>query len=64
MKQTVVITAFFAIVTVAVFGCLRIFDVMSTDAAIDMLLKFEAAIVLLGGCTILLSYLFKGRSDD
>lgn len=64
MKQIVVITTFFAIITVAVFGCLLIFDVMSSDAAMDMLLKFEAAIVLLGGCAVLLTYLFKGKPDD
>ena len=64
MKKTILITTFFAIITAAVFACLLIFDVLSMDAALEMLLKFEAAIVLLGGCTILITYLLKGSSND
>ncbi|MDH5621983.1 MAG: hypothetical protein OEY74_07870 [Gammaproteobacteria bacterium] len=64
MKNTVIISLFFAIITAAVLGCLTIFDVLSTERALDLLLKFEAAIVLLGGCTILIGYLFKAKSGD
>ncbi len=64
MRSTIIITLFFAIITAAVFGCLTIFDVMSTDRSLDLLLKFEAAIVLLGGCTLLIGYLFRGGSSD
>lgn len=63
MNKTLVITAFFAIITAAVFGFLVIFDVMSLNASLRLLVKFEAAIALLGGCTLLLTYLFKKNSD-
>ncbi len=59
MKNTVVIVAFFAILALAVIGCLSIFDVMSADASIELLLKVEAAILLLGGCAILLAFVLK-----
>jgi len=61
MKKTIIITAFFAILTLAVFGCIIIFGVMSTDASLELLLKSEAAILLLGGCAILIASLFKGN---
>ncbi|MDH5239184.1 MAG: hypothetical protein OEW73_00215 [Gammaproteobacteria bacterium] len=64
MKKTVVITLFFAIITAAVFGCLVIFDAMSVERALELLLKFEAAIVLLGGCTMLIAVLFRRNSID
>jgi len=64
MRNTIIIAVFFAIITAAVLGCLTIFDVLSTETSLDLLLKFEATIVLLGGCTILIGYLFKGKSSD
>ena len=64
MKRTATITLFFAIIAAAVLGCLAIFDVLSTGKALDLLLKFEAAIVLLGACTVLIGYLFRGNSGD
>jgi len=63
MKKTLVITAFFAIITAAVFGFLVIFDAMSVDVSLRLLVKFEAAIGLLGACTLLLAYLYKNTSD-
>jgi hypothetical protein len=64
MKKTLIITAFFAIITAAVFGFLVIFDAISIDASLRLLVKFEAAIVLLGACTMLLAYLFKNNSES
>jgi hypothetical protein len=63
MKQTGIIMAFFLVLTIAVFGCLIIFEVMSTDKAMGYMLKSAAAIVLLGVCSILLTFLFKSDSN-
>ena len=64
MKQTGIIMAFFLVLTIAVFGCLIIFDVMSMDKAGGYMLKSAAAIVLLGVCSILLMFLFKSDSNS
>ena len=64
MKQTGIIMAFFLVLSVAVFGCLIIFDVMSMDKAMGYMLKSAAAILLLGVCSILLTFLFKSDSKS
>ena len=64
MKQTGIIMAFFLVLTIAVFGCMIIFDVMSMDKAVGYILKSAAAIVLLGVCSILLTFLFKSDSNS
>jgi len=53
MKQIVSISAILAVISVAIFGCLYIFELMSPDSIASNLLKVLAAIVLLGGCSAL-----------
>ena len=56
--------ASFIVLSVAIFGCLAIFDVMAMDTALGYMLKFGGGILLLGVCSILLGYLFKGNSES
>ena len=57
MKQIVIITAVLAVITIAIFGCLYIFELMSPEIALTNLTKIVAAIVLLGGCSALITAL-------
>ncbi len=57
MKQIVAITAILAVITIAIIGCLYIFEIMSPESALANLTKVVAAIVLLGGCSALISFL-------
>ena len=63
MRQIAIICAFFLVILVAVVGLMIIFDMMSFDTGLSMMLRFGAAIVLLGACSALISYLM-GRKDD
>jgi hypothetical protein len=63
MKKIITITGFFAILGIATVGCLYIFDVMNFEDSRSLLLKSEAAIVLLGGCTALIS-LLTGKKEQ
>lgn len=64
MKRTITIMASFVVLTVAILGCLAIFGVMKMDTAMGYMLKFSGGIVLLGLCSILLGFLFKGNSES
>jgi len=57
MKQIVAITAILAVITIAIFGCLYIFEIVSPEIALTNLTKVVAAIVLLGGCSALITFL-------
>jgi len=63
MKQIVVITAVLAVITIAIFGCLTIFDLMSPATAWTNLAKVVAAIVLLGGCSALITLLTGSKKE-
>jgi hypothetical protein len=64
MKKIIAITGFFAILGIAIVGCLYIFDVMAFEAAKSLLLKTEAAIILLGGCTALITLLMSSKQES
>jgi hypothetical protein len=63
MKQIVVITAILAVITIAIFGCLYIFEIISPEIALTNLTKVVAAIVLLGGCSALISFLTGNKKE-
>jgi hypothetical protein len=63
MKQIVIITAVLAVITIAIFGCLYIFELMSPEIALTNLTKVVAAIVLLGGCSALISFLTVNKKE-
>lgn len=64
MKRTIIIMASFIVFSIAILGCLAIFDVIAVDTAMGYMLKFGGGILLLGVCSILLGYLFKGSSES
>jgi len=63
MKQIVTITAILAVITIAIFGCLYIFEVISPETALSNLVKVVAAIVLLGGCSALVTLLTGSKKE-
>ena len=52
MKQIAIITVILTVITIAVFGCLYIFEFLSYESAWNNLAKVVAAIVLLGVCSV------------
>jgi len=61
MKPIVTITVLLAILAFAIIGVLYIFEMITVDSATSTLLKVEAAIILLGGCSALVALLTKSR---
>ena len=64
MRQIAIICAFFIVVMLAVVGCLYIFDVIALAAAKSYMLKFGAAIILLGICSALIALLMGGKTQE
>lgn len=63
MKQIIVITIVLALLAFAIVACLFIFEIVSYENALSNLLKVEAAIILLGGCTALIALLVGGKKE-
>jgi len=64
MRQIAIVCAFFIVILVAVVGLLIIFDVLSFESGISMMLKFGAAIVLLGACSALISFMMSAKDKN
>ena len=63
MKQIVSISAILAVIALAIFGCMYIFELMSPASVTANLTKVLAAIVLLGGCSALVVLLTGGKKE-
>jgi len=63
MKQIISITAVLAVITVAIVGCLYIFEVLSYENSVSIVLKAVSAIVLLGGCSALITFLMGSKKE-
>jgi hypothetical protein len=57
MRPMLILFLFLAIVGFAAIGSLYIFDVKTGEEALELLLKTEGAIALLGGCAFAISLL-------
>jgi hypothetical protein len=67
MRTHITLFLFLAIIGFAAVGLLYIFDVKTGEEAFELLLKTEGGILLLGGCSVLISVLLGGankRSQD
>lgn len=64
MRQIAIVAAFFIVILVAVVGLLIIFDIMTFDSGMSMMLKFGAAIVLLGACSALISFMMRAKDKN
>ena len=64
MQKIAIVCAFFVVVLVAVVGLLIIFDMLSFETGMSMMLKFGAAIVLLGACSALISFMMGAKNND
>ena len=62
MRSILRIFSFFAILTVAVLGCLLIFEINTSEESVQLGTKILAAIVLLGGCSALMSFLLSSMN--
>lgn len=63
MKQLAIITVALAVITIAVFGCLYIFGMMSYESALTNLARVVGAIVLLGVCSAVIGLLMGGKKQ-
>ncbi len=63
MKQIGIICVFFFVLLFAIVGCLYIFDVMSYEASKSAVVRFGAAIVLLGACSAAVTMLLGGKKE-
>ena len=61
MKPIITITALLAILALAIIGVLYIFEMISADYATFTLIKVEAAIILLGGCSAVVALLTSSK---
>ena len=57
MKNILVIVVALAVLDIALFGCLFLFEAMEPETIGDMLTKSLSAIVLLGACAALITLL-------
>lgn len=66
MKSILLVFLIFAVLALAMVGCLYIFDIKTWGESVDLLVKIEGAIFLLGACSAIISTLvrMKGRAQD
>ena len=64
MRNIVLVFSFLAILALAVVGILFIFEVTSSQQSLELLMKMEGGILLLGGCSALISALLAGAKKD
>jgi ABC-type Fe3+-siderophore transport system permease subunit len=64
MRTIIILFSFLAILGLAVIGCLFIFEVRNAEQSLDLLLKVEGAILLLAGCSALISTLLAGANKN
>ncbi len=64
MKQIAVICAILVVLLIAVVGCLAIFDIITLDVSQSIVMKVGAAIVLLGVCTALITFILRATRDS
>lgn len=63
MRNIVIIFSTLAVLCVAAVGMLYIFEVRTFDESVDILMKALGAIILLGGCTALVTVLLRGSGS-
>lgn len=64
MKQILTICALFLVLLLAIVGCMTIFDLMTIDKAVDVVIKIGAVIVLLGACAALIRVLMGPQKES
>ena len=64
MRYTVILFLTLAIIGFAVIGSLYIFEARTGEQALELLLKTEGAILLLGACSIGISLLVAGANKN
>ncbi|MDA0679686.1 MAG: hypothetical protein O3A13_05440 [Proteobacteria bacterium] len=62
MKTTIILFGFLAILGFAAVGSMYIFDVKTGDEALELLIKVEGTLVLLGICSVVISMMLAGAA--
>ena len=63
MRNIIVTFSLLAIIVFAVIGSLYIFEVRSSEEALELLLKMEGALLLLGVCSVAVAMLVSGSKE-
>jgi len=63
MRPIIILYLFLAIVAFAIIGALYIFEVRTGEEALELLLKTEGALLLLGGCAFAVSMLLSSTKN-
>jgi hypothetical protein len=63
MRNIVIAFLLLGIVGLAIIGCLYIFDLRTGEQALELLLKTEGALLLLGACSFGVSLLLGGANN-
>jgi hypothetical protein len=64
MRTIVISFLLLGIIVLAIIGSLYIFEVRNADQALDLLMKTEGALLLLGICSAAVSLLLGGGKED
>ena len=64
MRTIIILYLFLAIIGFAAIGVLYIFDVKTGQESFELLLKTEGAILLFGGCSVVVSLLLAGANKS
>ena len=64
MRKIIISFLFLGIIVFAVIGSLYIFDVRTGEQALELFLKTEGALLLLGGCSVAISLLLAGAKKN
>lgn len=64
MRTIIILYLFLAIIGFAAIGVLYIFDVKTGQESFELLLKTEGAILLLAGCSVVISLLLAGTKKN
>lgn len=63
MKNIIIVFVFLAILCFAWLGITYIFEVRTMDETVELLIKTEGALLLLGGCAALIHKLLNASKD-
>jgi len=64
MRTIVISFLFLGIFVLAIVGCLYIFEIQNADQALELLMKAEGTLLLLGICSAAVSLLLGAKKDS
>jgi hypothetical protein len=64
MRIIVISFLFLGIFVLAIVGCLYIFEIQNAEQALELLMKAEGTLLLLGVCSVAVSLLLGAKRDS